>query len=81
MVAEKCVLNRMLARLAVTSSVCIYQLIIISSAGGPADAGAGVVREFEHLADGQVGWVVDQVAVKVEDFAGAMGVSEHVAGD
>ena len=54
---------------------------LISSSGGSADTGAGVVGEFENLADDQVGRVVDEIVVKVEDLAGAVGVAQHVAGD
>ena len=36
---------------------------------------------MKHLADDQVGWVVDQVSVKVENLARAVRVAQHIAGD
>ena len=59
----------------------MFASVAASTTRGSADAGAGVLRELDDLADDQVGRVVDQVAVQVENFAGAMRVAQHVAGD
>ena len=48
---------------------------------GSWTAGAGVFGELEDLADDQVARVVDEVAVQLEDLAGAAGVAQRVAGD
>ena len=45
------------------------------------DAGAGVVGELDELAGDQVGWVVDEVSIHVEDLVGAVGIAQHVAGN
>ena len=80
LVAEKCVLKRRLGRLAVTISACLsvdHCVIGLRICG----RSFGRLRGVRDLADDQVRRVVDQVAIQVEDLAGAVGVAEHVAGD
>ncbi len=52
-----------------------------SSPRGTADRGACVVGKLDDLADDELRWVGDQVAVEVEDLAGAARVPQRIACD
>ena len=52
-----------------------------SSGCGAAERCSRVFRQLENLADDKLGRVGDQVAVEVEDLAGAAGISQAIAGD
>ncbi len=41
----------------------------------------GILGQFDELADGQAGRVVDQTAIEFENLAGATSVTEGVASD
>ena len=46
---------------------------------GAANRRSGIFGQLEDLADDELGGVVDDAAVEVENLAGAAGVSQHIA--